>query len=197
MKRILFLFFLATLLALVGCDPQSNKVIEDRPGLYFDLRSLVARQAAILDSLDAQVRKTVIDQGQEKTRLLKPGSWQAELAMFSQADINQGVFEGLYAESDSTTDQHYYKIYHATEEDLKTRYLRVKYDSSKEQVLALEVYVSRDNTLYSSHRKLMMTLSPHQTENGRSRMESYTIEGRQDTMFGTDLVYRVQGQLVY
>lgn len=183
-NTILFLGFLLPF--LISCTEENQKPDVQ---IYFDLQEFIVTQVQLLDSLQPDVQKTVLYEKKKETQTLKISNWKKELKMFSKANINRPGFKDLYQAKDSSSHSKQFKVYHAQRSDLKVRTLRVEMDKNQ-QIKSVEAWVTNQNMLYESKQHLSFTCTTEETSG--VRIESYSINGFQKTLFGTHTVYDVE-----
>jgi len=104
LSRFARLFFLpVAALFIFSCAPGEKQAGET--SAYFDFKGYMSNEIALLKSMPRQVRKQLVWDGKEDSLTVSSGSisWERELAMFLDLDINRPAYRGIML-TDSATD---------------------------------------------------------------------------------------------
>jgi len=168
LKKIAFLFLLASLTACVNMSDQAaqNKLTKDR---FFNLNDYFEQEIARLKENNQQVDKTIQINGETEQETLDSINFEKELAVFVNSSINKTSWIDKY-QADSTfsdTGALTKIVYTATDEDLKTQQLTVDFEN--EQVQRIDITNRSGTTLAKMKQQLSYTPG-----------EGYSIESSQD-----------------
>lgn len=199
MKNHYSIFFVLIFwILLTGC--RQDKVVNQlQKEPYYDLKSLINEQTALLDSLNPAVNITAqIDEKKETIATHKDSaSWESLLKLFNDADINQPVLQGSYIVKDSFDNQKglQIKLYKASNTSTSNiPYLKVYYKDSLYHVKHIETVFKEENMLYSTQRKMSATFD---TFRGNPRIVQYETLGKQKMIFRDSAFYKMQVTIDY
>ncbi|TGE26728.1 hypothetical protein [Hymenobacter metallicola] len=174
----------ACLLLTTACGQEQDAARAGQPArkpLYFDVKSFLDAQAALLNQRKPAVEKRVmLRDGDIETTRVAQVDWSKELQVFYQADINKPALRGAYevqagpATNTLTTGQVYRRK--AGIENIVDQ-LRVAQTDTRGGTI--EAVLTQDNPLFFSRKTLILN---HQ--NGL--LTSYQVQGVQKlVMFDT------------
>jgi len=170
-----FLFTLIISISLGACDfptlPNQKKA--DTP--FFDLKSFFEEEARYLEAQNMSIKKVIRHNNTTEEHVTKVDSWDDELKLFSESDINKPSWKDKYT-LDSTDIGNGLILLHykATDKGLNTQVLDVKLADTK--VHSIVIIKKTSNQVYEAQQYL--TYIPR---------KSYTIEKIQDvTLFDKD-----------
>ena len=166
---------------------------------YFDLPSLVEQQLVRLDSLRPTMEVVAQIGDREEVKKVKKDSagWAETLKLFSDANINRPVLQDSYIVSDSTDQQHNWKVrtYRAKQpQNVEVPYLNVYYQDSLANIRRIETKFHEENLLYSTSRQLEMQF---EATNSGPQLTGYSSEGRQKMIFRDSVHYQLKATLQY
>lgn len=172
-KNLFCLFFL-----IVTCACENTAEESRRFSAYYDVDSLINAQLVLYSDMSVKVQKTAeLNSATDTTTYFADSLRLAqELNVFRKANINKPAFEGLYSQSDSTSDGKRIVTYEPVEEDndLEVKYLQLTY--SGDHLIKVDARVEEDHWLYDSRRILQLELNPDQAP---GFITNYFIEGTQ------------------
>jgi hypothetical protein len=138
MKKILMLLLS---FYLVSCHKREEKTSIKT---YFDMEEYFAKQVDRLNGTQPTIAKKVSVKNGSEEKSLKVTDWKTELSSFANADINKAAWRGLFSKSinkNTTT-------YISNDKKIPIKKLIIVQENNK--VLAIKIYKSSDNYLYSS-----------------------------------------------
>ena len=161
---------------LPSCKPENLK--QGAVKEYFDIKGYFANNIAQLKKQHHPVTKTVVHNGTAETKTVEIGNWDAELALFTESDINKPAWSGSYTLQDSAGAV----IYTAKDANLKTRRIVIskKNDGSVKQI---SVYNQIDNVLYTTRETLQYFAD-----------SAYTIDKYQKVRLLGANIYKITGK---
>lgn len=179
MKQVFFLL----LLGLTAC---TNPTKEAASGQFYDLKSYIEKQIAVLNKKKPTVEKQI---GLADGRDLKTTNeidWTRELDLFLQADINKQAYQASYqvTRPDSLTYEYQLK----EGEKLPVGYLKILLDSVSRQPKRIEAILATKNSLYESKRMVWL-----QTKQGA--ISKYHIEGYQQLAWLDKKPFLIEGKI--
>lgn len=140
-------FVLLLIFSLPSCKPDNLK--QGAVKEYFDIKGYFKNTAAQLKKEHNILTKTVVHNGTSESKKVVISNWDAELALFTESDINKPAWNGSYTKQDSAGAI----IYTAKDADLRTRRIlidKTKNGSIKEIAICNEV----NNALYNTQENL-------------------------------------------
>lgn len=176
MKNLIWLCCLLT-----ACMPESK---QEQVRYYFDLQDALHK----LEKPQTNFLKTTISEGKSQVKEIRTIEWQKELAFFEQANLNKSVFRGSYTETKSWKQDTIFIHYRTQNGELKVKNLTIALlnDSS---LVKVEAFISTDNYLYSSEKKLQLICK-------NNKVESYHIRGKQKMIFTKPEFFEVKAELM-
>lgn len=143
-KNTVFILFIA---AFSAC--KSDKKTSDDEKIYFDIRSFFTNEALRLQKKNPTVIKLVSDGIKKEQKTLNISSWDHELELFKESDINKPSWKNSYAVKSSVNSI----TYSAKDPDLRTRSIVIT-RSNEGKVVGIIIQNQINNSLYSSVEKL-------------------------------------------
>lgn len=168
-------FFILTACELPTLDSknQSNRA-------FFDLKAFFDQEIAALEQDSFVLKKTVTHQGSSNLKTITPKSWEDELRIFKNCDINRPAWYDLY-QVDSTMDANglVRLRYQALEDKLSTRDLDIQWKDG--QVHSISIVSHNNNAIYQAQQYL--TYIPK---------EQYTVKKMQDVRLLDDAEFMIK-----
>lgn len=138
MKRYAFLI----LLSLVACNNPEYKATGK--GEYFAVKTYFQQEAARLQRLNPEIKKTVVVNGKAETKKLKIKAWTKEFASFIDADINKRAWTGEFKKEETDSVEKY----QSDNEKVPVKSLTI-YKKDR-QISGVVIVVKNENYLYTS-----------------------------------------------
>jgi hypothetical protein len=190
LRQLSFIQLFSLLLLAGACQEPAAKKPAPAQGVYFDVPGFIQSQAAILDKEDPEVLKSVVENSQVRERkTLAHLKWQKELAAFSDLDLNKPAFRNSFfitrqADSAGLVTETYRKK-PGTAGDIA--FLAIT-RGANQQVHALRATVKNENPLITTSQHLALSCA---SKNGRFRIQTFQIGGRQKPLFFDPLHYLI------
>jgi hypothetical protein len=180
---------IVSILLLAGAcqEPASPKPAPAR-ALYFDVPGFIATQTALLEKENPAAFKSVLaNQQARESKTLQNLQWPKELAVFAELDLNKPALRQAFtvtrqAAAGDLVTQTYHK---KPDADGDIAFLSVTTGPDQE-VRALRAIRKNENPLISSSQHLELTCA---YKNGRYRIQTYKISGRQKPIIFDSLQY--------
>ncbi|PYF69507.1 hypothetical protein [Pedobacter nutrimenti] len=141
MRKITFLISLS--LCFTACQNQ-DEVKRQAAQTYFDLKGYFVQESSRLNKLNPQISKTVMVNGAAESKDLHIKDWNAELTVFSDADINKTAWQGLF----KVSKQGQREFYKSDQDKVAVKALEVFRKNNK--VSGLRILLHTKNYLYNS-----------------------------------------------
>lgn len=179
------------LLLMAGAcqEPVTKKPAPDK-ALYFDVPGFIQSQAAMLEAENPQALKMVMEKGQvQERKLLQDLEWPKELAVFSELDLNKPALRNSFLvkqlpDSAGLSTIIYQKKPGADGDIVFVAVTR----NSRQQVQAIRAQRKNANSLITSTQHLALSCVE---EDGRLRIQTIKIGGKQKTLFFDPLHYLI------
>ena len=192
--RWLMLVFLAASLLTGACGvPGAKSVKTDK---YFDLAGLLDRQAALWYAGGARLEKVLVADGKEDKMLISPdsvGQLKAELKLFYEADINKPGLEDAYDEKTLPGADGSHSVINVAKKKAP-RVRLIEYDYEQHQLRRIRIIVQNKNDIYDLQKEMLLNFE--QTD-GRERLTSYSISGRQRMLMKPELRFSISGSALF
>ncbi|MFD0749791.1 hypothetical protein ACFQZS_06535 [Mucilaginibacter calamicampi] len=147
-KSVFMMFgIVATIFSFPSCKPDNLK--QGAVKEYFDIKGYFENSAAHLKKERKTITKTVVHNGKSESKQVEIGNWEAELALFTESDINKPAWNGSYTKQDSAA----VITYTAKDADLRTR--RILIDKAKDgSIKQITINNQVNNALYNTRETL-------------------------------------------
>jgi hypothetical protein len=187
----------ATLLSCQNEDLQIKPELNNTP--YFDLKGLINRQVALLDSLQPEVTIAASIGERTDTQTLKKDSadWAESLKLYADADLNKPVLRDQYLVSDSNLVQKELQVrtYRAKDQqEVDIPFMQVIYKDSITQVREVEAVFREDNPLYTTLRQMKLYF---EADGSHPRLIGYTTSGKQKMILRDSVTYQTEARIKY
>jgi hypothetical protein len=137
---------------------------------FFDLKSFIQQEIEHLKKMK-MVEKTVTVNGKSETKKVAIANWEEELTPFINSDINRPAWKDKYRLNEGLIAQEgKYKRYEATDENLKTQVLGIKF-SDDDKILTVYIENKEDSAVSAAQQKLTYNVG-----------KGYKIESLQKTL---------------
>ncbi len=161
---------------LSGCFSKNQEEAR-RQIHYFDLRSYFIQKAQQLNQENTPIQKTVSTNKLSERKRIKVADWNAELALFIDADINKPAWRDSYVKDSTATKV----IYTAKDNDLKTQMIEIDLNAGEPKKITIQTQVN--NILYHSTEQLEFIPDSIYIINKHQKvillgLNDYQIEGR-------------------
>jgi hypothetical protein len=157
---------------LTSCNSTDEQKGKDLA--YFDVKSFVANEIAILDAKDPEVVKTMYADNKKETRVSRGIRWVKELELFMQADINKPAYRLSYVVKQPDELHLNYTLKRG--ERLPVQSLKITLDSLSRMPSLIEASLLSKNKLYHSEKEIKLECK----QVGSSWMvHSYQVSGYQ------------------
>ena len=183
LKRKLLTIIFALFFWLSACE--SNKIGLEKTNIYFSLQNFIQIQENRLDSIKPKVNKTIFQKGAKESKTLQIKSWNYELRVFKEANINKAIYKDMYEVKDSLTSASLFRIHSAKNKDFHTQILTVEFDKNQKKVKSIFVFFKKDDFLFQSERRIYLTCN-------QGNLASYHIKGFQKGLFNSLTKYETQ-----
>lgn len=187
------LFFIGCGVFMIACRQAGEQY--DKP--YFDFDSLInAQHAALLQQPVALSKTVVLDGKQDQSSFpLDSARLAHELDVFRQLDlINKPLYAKAYQISDGEKDRRSnltirkYTARNPAPIPGVTFYYQDRFD----QLRKIESDYNENNTLYSTHRKLVLEFD---NSSGKFLLTRYRLTGSQKMVLSDSVQYTIEGVL--
>lgn len=181
---------LAASLLTGACGVPSTKSV--KMDKYFDLAGLLDRQAALLYAGGAKLEKVLVADGKEDKMLISPdsvGQIKAELKLFYEADINKPGLDDAYDEETLPGADGSHSVINVAKKKAP-RVRLIEYDYEQHQLRRIRILVQNKNDIYDLQKEMLLNFE--QTD-GRERLTSYSISGRQRMLMKPELRFSISG----
>ena len=185
---------LATSLLTGACGVPGAKLV--KTDKYFDLAGLLDRQAALWYASGARLEKVLVADGKEDKMLISPdsvGQLKAELKLFYEADINKPGLEDAYDEKTLPGADGSHRIIN-TAKKKAPRVRRIEYDYEQHQLRRIRILVQNKNDIYDLQKEMLLHF---EQIDGRERLTSYSISGRQGMLMKPELRFSLSGSVLF
>ena len=185
------------LVALFGCN-RSN-LVYDKP--YFDFDSLVSVQIKLLGQEKDSIKKTAVMDGKTDVSqfVVDTASMSNEMEVFRQLDImNKPLFKDAYQlhadEKDDKSNLRVRTYRLKTNADIKSAvpFVRFFYLDDFQQVKKIQSVFEESNSLYSTHRDLIMEFDG---AGESARLRRYLISGFQKMTLSDSVKFSIEGRV--
>ena len=151
---------------------------------FFDLKGFFEKEAEYLQAQNIRIKKTIRHNSNTEEHISKVESWEDELRLFRESDINKPSWKDKYT-LDSTEIGNGLVLLHykANDKELNTQVLDVKLAGAEVHSIVIIGKVS--NQVYESQQYL--TYIPH---------KSYTIEKTQDVVLFDKDEYNIKAKYI-
>ena len=185
---------LAALLLTGACGvPRAKSVKTDK---YFDLAGLLDRQAALWYASGARLEKVLVADGKEEKTLISPdsvGQLKAELKLFYEADINKPGLDDAYDEKTLPGANGSHSVIN-TAKKKAPRVRLIEYDYEQHQLRRIRILVQNKNNIYDLQKEMLLHF---EQIDGRERLTSYSIIGRQGMLMKPELRFSLSGSALF
>ena len=185
---------LASSLLTGACGvPSAKSVKTDK---YFDLAGLLNRQAALWYASGAGLEKVLVADGKEEKTLISPdsvGQLKAELKLFYEADINKPGLDDAYDEKTLPGANGSHRIIN-TAKKKAPRVRLIEYDYEQHQLRRIRILVQNKNNIYDLQKEMLLHF---EQIDGRERLTSYSISGRQRMLMKPELRFSISGSVLF
>ena len=152
------LIYLLPLLLTACVGGQDGGLLPENEKVYFDLSGFINRQIELLEAIDLVVEKKAMYEGKQQQQVFDdPGSWENELAMFRDADINKPVLVNSYDSVQRQEDGYQVTSYVAIDESVRIQELSIFYTES--QVKKVEILLLEDNFFYITRQHMQLQIA--------------------------------------
>ncbi len=151
---------------------------------FFDLKGFFEQEAEYLQTQNIRIKKTIRHNNQTEEHISKVESWDEELRLFRESDINKPSWRDKYT-LDSTEIGNGLLLLHykANDKTLNTQVLDIKL--AGRNVHSIVIIGNVSNNVYESQQYL--TYIPH---------KSYTIEKIQDVVLFDKDEYNIKAKYI-
>lgn len=170
------LWTISGLLCLMACE-NPNQTGTKASQTYFDLKGFVKKQIKNLDKLKPKVKKEILNNGKSVAKTLTIKSWEKELRMFVNADINKTALIGTY--TITNTNKAGKEVVKYTTKDSKNsvKEMVIELDDTKKVAKSITITVGSTNVLFASGTKLSFNCKKNPS--GNYHITDYQIDGFQ------------------
>ncbi len=134
--------------SFASCETGHNNT-DGQAKSYFDIKGYFTTEASRLARSSPMVVKTIEDNGNPETRKVKISSWQNELSLFTESDINKASWKDSYNVEKGNLSIKYL----AKDPKLRTRMIEVQYLADK-RVKSVTINNESHNILYANTEHL-------------------------------------------
>ncbi|QHL88077.1 hypothetical protein GU926_11800 [Nibribacter ruber] len=194
MRKVTLLFGLSVCLLSVSCQDQPVPRAARSTHQAFDLVGFLDQEAKSLEQAHAQVKKTVLEDGQVmETKTMQDIEWAQELGTFSEADLNKPALLGLF-DVQKTTNAQGQQVYQFTaKEDTDAMVQKATYTlDGQGRLVQLEATLLQKNFLFTTHKQLTLHAQP----GTHPQLQSYSLDESQTLLFSNTERYGVKGEVV-
>ena len=177
MKNVLLFSLVFITLISSSCSDEDSASFEKQ---YIDLKAIIEKSIKSNEISNPTYAKEVWINEEHETITAQNLDWNKELEVFFLVDLNKRDFLSKYAK-DSSSKQLTYSLLPEYEAPVKK--LRVTFDSTL-NVSEVKAFLSSDNFLYQSQRKLYLRFANNQ-------LTEYKAEGWQELFIGSKKTYRI------
>ncbi len=180
---------LLSLLLLFSCGTQEDrlKASSAYKGAYFDLKAALAKEVDRLEKENPLVLKTVVLNGQSENLKDTVASWEKELVLFSEADLNQPVLAGEYEESVSIDGTKKRLIYKPLSPG-KVKVQKLLVELENDQLMKVMIQTQEENILFKAYRNLELNFQGNV-------LRSYSVEANQAINYGPTTQYIIKAKV--
>lgn len=187
------LFFLGCGVFMVACRQAGKQY--DKP--YFDFDSLINAQHAALLQQPVTLSKTVVLDGKQDqfSFSVDSASLAHELDVFRQLDIiNKPLYAKTYHITDGEKDTHSNLMMrkYVARNPAPIPGVTFYYQDRFDQLRKIESEYNENNTLYSTHRKLVLEFD---NSSGKFLLTRYRLTGSQKMILSDSVLYTIEGLL--
>lgn len=169
MLKVRFLAIVLSISTLLSC--QQSEISSEKN--YFDVDAIVRKQIEVLSKQKPSCSKTVVINGEPETIQTNTLSWEKEMELFLQGDINKKAFRMSY-DSLRASNMLLYKL--KKDQQAPVKELIILYDKSKKPSHVI-IKSATDNLLYNSEKILTMKFSG-------DKLISYSVKAWQQLFIG-------------
>jgi hypothetical protein len=145
MKRLLTVLLFSSF--FLKCTPVQDTANSSRP--YFDLKTYFKNEAQLLQRKNPAVIKTVTKNDLRESKTIHVRSWENELGLFSESDINKSAWKDEYEVTKIGNEIQYL----AKNSKLKTKTIVIN-KSANGKINHIFILNEVNNHLYSSREEL-------------------------------------------
>ncbi len=174
--------FLGTLCVLTQCTQTTQENIAEYKQ-YFDLQKFIVKVTKNTQTKNPLVKKTIIEDEESITKELHIKSWDNELRLFLENNLNKPSLFGEYETSKNDKEE----VYTAKKKSLHTRKFRLQHISPTQK--NIEIVYEDNNYLYRAQRILKIEVENDQVKN-------YHIKGSQTGIWIADRYYDIKGEVL-
>jgi len=194
---IRFALVLCVALTFVGCN-RSN-LVYDKP--YFDFDSLVSKQIKLIGLSNDSIKKIAVMDGKTDVSEFAVDTTviKNELEVFRQLDvINKPLFKNAYQlatdEKDNKSNLRVrtYRLKNSARVKSAVPYVRFFFLNDFQQLKKIESLFEESNSLYTTHRKLMMEFEGAGKE---ARLKNYSVSGFQKMILNDSVKFSIEGSV--
>jgi hypothetical protein len=167
-----------------------GEVTRSADSRFVALDSVFDGQVRRLETLNPQVRKSVLSERGEETKIFRDIDWQKELSAFRQADLSKPGLRGAYSVEDVAPNVRLFRV--KPGEKAEVQELRVEYTSDR-QLKSVRSLVNDENYLYHTRRTLRVEFGP---KGNQWLVRSYQVEGFQKLLWNKAKPFAVRVQVL-
>jgi len=148
--KITYRAVIAVIILFTAILPACKPDVKETGGTlsYFDLQGYFQANSAQLAKLNKPVLKTVVHNGITESKKVHIDSWDRELSLFSEADINKPAWKDSYWIQNTANTL----IYKAKYPELETREIII--NKVKDKIKSILIIGYTKNLLYETKEKL-------------------------------------------
>lgn len=194
---IRFALVLCIALTFVGCN--RGNLVYDKP--YFDFDSLVSKQIKLIGLSNDSIKKIAVMDGKTDVSVFAVDTTviKNELEVFRQLDvINKPLFKNAYQlaidEKDNKSNLRVrtYRLKNSARVKSAVPYVRFFFLNDFQQLKKIESLFEESNSLYTTHRKLMMEFEGAGKE---ARLKNYSVSGFQKMILNDSVKFSIEGSV--
>ncbi len=190
-------FVFSLILICCSCLPDQNEK-PVKTSTFYDINGLIDEQVSLLDSISPTLFKTAVIDGVEEISEFIPAdsaAWAKELFIFKSADINKPILADSYQIQETIENQTSGKIYKSNNPgSTEVDSLMIYQSGDHSYLLKIQAGLSSRNVLFESEKMLELHFK---TENNRTIISAYKIEGWQKMKSRDSTYYTIEGRLIY
>lgn len=181
----------ARILALAcGMLTACGEVTGGADGRFVALDSVFDGQVKRLETLNPQVKKSVLSEAGEETKVFQDIDWQKELSAFRQADLSKTGLRGAYSVNDVAPNVRLFQV--KPGEKAEVQELRVEF-TADHQIKSVQSLVNDQNYLYHTRRTFRVEFGP---KDDQWLVRSYQVEGFQKLLWSKAKPFAVRAEVL-
>jgi len=178
---------------LLACGQQN--AVYNKP--YFDVDSLIDRQAHQLAAHKPRLHKVAAVDGRTEKKTWQPDSlqWAAELDVFRQLDdVNRPGLHNLYTSTRTKDTLSNLKVMSYRTGSAPLKWLNLYFLPHTGGLKKITAWRQESNALFTAHRAVALEFDDWR---GQPRLARYTVQGAQKMVVGDSVTYQISGTVVY